>query len=54
MYRKKDLLSISIFVAFITLIFMANFTHAFEESATSYILFLIIWAHLLNNKSLSK
>jgi len=52
--RKKDFLSIAIFTSFMTLIFMANFTHAFEESATSYILFLLIWAHLLNNKNLSK
>jgi len=39
---KKDYLSISIFVAFVTLCFMANFTHAFEESATSYLLFMVI------------
>jgi hypothetical protein len=44
--RKKDYLSIWIFTSFITLLFMANFTHAFEESATSYILFLIIWAYI--------
>lgn len=44
--RKKDYISISIFVAFITLVFMSNFTHAFEESATSYLLFLIIWWYL--------
>ena len=44
--RKKDYLSIWIFSAFIALLFMANFTHAFEESATSYILFLIIWWYL--------
>ena len=40
---KRDYLSISIFTAYITLCFMANFTHAFEEAATSYTLFLIIW-----------
>jgi len=46
---RKDYLSIAIFTAYITLCFMANFTHAFEEAATSYILFLIIgiliWGH---------
>lgn len=47
--RKKDYISIAIFVSFISLVFMANFTHAFEESATSYILFLLIWAYLSNN-----
>ena len=46
---KKDYLSIWIFTSFITLVFMANFTHAFEESATSYILFLIIWAYIAKN-----
>jgi len=44
--RKKDYLSIWIFVSFITIIFMWNFTHIFEESATSYTLFMIIWAYL--------
>lgn len=43
---KKDYLSISIFVSYITILFMANFTHIFEESATSYILFLILWAYI--------
>lgn len=43
---KRDYLSISIFVSFITIIFMWNFTHVFEEAATSYILFLIIWAYI--------
>lgn len=47
--HKKDYLSISIFVAFITLCFMANFTHAFEESATSYLLFIIIWWYISTN-----
>lgn len=40
---KRDYLSIAIFTAYITLCFMANFTHAFEEAATSYTFFLIIW-----------
>ena len=44
--REKTYLSISIFVSFVTLLFMSNFTHWFEESATSYILFLIIWWYL--------
>lgn len=43
---KKDYLSISIFVSFITILFMANFTHIFEESATSFILFMIIWGYI--------
>jgi hypothetical protein len=43
---KKDYLSIGIFVSFITILFMANFTHIFEESATSYILFMIIWSYI--------
>ena len=47
--KEKDFLSIWIFTSFITLLFMANFTHAFEESATSYILFLIIWAYIAKN-----
>ena len=46
---KRDYLSIAIFTAYITLCFMANFTHAFEEAATSYTFFLIIgiviWAN---------
>ncbi len=44
--KKKDYFSLSVFVAFMTLLFMANFTHAFEESATSFLLFLIIGWHL--------
>ena len=40
---KRDYFSISVFTAYVTLCFMANFTHAFEEAATSYTLFLIIW-----------
>lgn len=44
--RKKDFLSIWIFVSFITIIFMWNFTHVFEEAATSYILFMILWAYI--------
>ncbi|PID86454.1 hypothetical protein CSB08_00540 [Candidatus Gracilibacteria bacterium] len=39
---KRDFFSIGVFSAFITICFMANFTHVFEESATSYILMLII------------
>ena len=51
---KKDYLSIWIFSSFITLVFMANFTHAFEESATSYILFLIIWAYIAKNNLIKR
>lgn len=43
---KKDYLSIWIFVSYITILFMANFTHIFEESATSFILFMLIWAYI--------
>lgn len=43
---KKDYLSIGIFVSYITILFMANFTHIFEESATSFILFLLIWGYI--------
>lgn len=42
MLRKKDYFSISMFVAYIALCFMANFTHVFEEAATNFILFLLI------------
>lgn len=49
---KKDYLSIGIFVSYITILFMANFTHVFEESATSYTLFLIIWAYIAKEKFL--
>jgi hypothetical protein len=40
--RKRDFLSVGIATAFFSLCFMALFTHAFEEAATSYILFFII------------
>jgi hypothetical protein len=33
---------------------MANLTHAFEEAATSYTLFLLIWAFIANNLKFSK
>lgn len=39
---KKDYLSVWIATAYFALCFMALFTHAFEEAATSYILFLFI------------
>jgi len=52
--KKKDYLSIWFFSSFLTLIFMANFTHAFEESATSYILFLIIWAYIAKNNLIKR
>ncbi len=46
MKLRKNFFSVGLFVAFLTLCFMANFTHAFEETATSYLLFLIIWAYI--------
>ena len=46
MKLKKDYLSIWIFVSYITILFMANFTHIFEETATSFILFMLIWAYI--------
>ena len=46
MKKRKDFFSVGILVAFLTLCFMANFTHAFEETATSYLLFLMIWAYI--------
>ena len=49
MQKKKDFFSIGIFVSFCALLFMANFTHAFEESATSYTLFLFIGWYIGNN-----
>ena len=48
--NKKNYISISIIISFSVLCFMALFTHSFEESATSYILFLIIWAYISKNK----
>lgn len=52
--RKKDYLSIGIFTSYLSLLFMANFTHAFEESATSYILFIIIWRYIALEKQKNK
>lgn len=46
MKLKKDYLSIWIFVSYITILFMANFTHIFEETATSFILFMLIGAYI--------
>lgn len=43
---QKDFMSIGIFTAYLSLCFMANFTHAFEEAATSYVLFLFIGIYL--------
>lgn len=40
--KKRDYMSIGIATAYFSLCFMALFTHAFEEAATSYILFLFI------------
>lgn len=49
MKKKKDFLSVGIFVSFLTLCFMANFTHAFEEAATSFLFFMIIGAYIANH-----
>ena len=46
---RKTYFSVAIFTSFVTLCFMANFTHAFEETATSYLFFLIIWAYIAQN-----
>ncbi len=46
MKLKKDYFSIGIFVSYITILFMANFTHIFEETATSFILFMLIGAYI--------
>lgn len=46
MKKHKDYLSVSLFTAYCSLLFMANFTHAFEEAATSYSLFLFIGIYL--------
>ncbi len=40
--RHRDFLDVWVATAYFSLLFMALFTHAFEESATSYILFLFI------------
>ncbi len=49
MNDKKDYISISIFVTFLTILLMWNLTHIFEERATSYILFLIIGIYIQKN-----
>ena len=40
--KHRDFMSVGIATAYFALCFMALFTHAFEEAATSYTLFLII------------
>lgn len=40
--KRKDYLTVWLTTAYFSLCFMALFTHAFEEAATSYILFLFI------------
>ena len=52
--RQRDFLSIWFFSSYVTLLFMANFTHAFEESATSYIFFLLIWAYIAQNNLIKR
>lgn len=44
---KPNSLTIWIFTSYLSILFMANFTHIFEESATSYILFLILWSYIV-------
>lgn len=51
---KKDYLSIGIFTWFVSILFMANFTHIFEERATSYILFMIVGAYIAMNYDVVK
>jgi hypothetical protein len=46
---QKNYYSIGLFCAFASLCIMALFTHSFEEAATSYILFFLIWLHLNSN-----
>ncbi len=43
---RKDYMSIGMFTWFLALCFMANFTHAFEEAATSYVLFLFLGIYM--------
>lgn len=50
--RKRDYLAIWFLTSFLTLVFMSNFTHAFEESATSYLLFMFIWAYIFKTYKL--
>lgn len=52
--RKRDYLSIGITTAYFSLCFMALFTHAFEEAATSYILFFFIGLVLAESMTLEK
>lgn len=47
--KRKDFFSIALFASFCSLNFMALFTHGFEEAATSYTLFLIVWAYIGQN-----
>lgn len=52
--RKRDYLSVGITTAYFALCFMALFTHAFEEAATSYILFFLIGLVLAESMTLEK
>ena len=54
MKKRKNFFSVGIFSAFLALCFMANFTHAFEEAATSYILFLLLWIYISQHTKHSK
>lgn len=52
--RHRDFMSVGITTAYFALCFMALFTHAFEEAASSYILFLFIWIILAESMTLEK
>lgn len=52
--RKNDFVSIGLLTWFTVLVIMANLTHAFEESATSYTLFMIIGAYIAIHYNLNK
>ena len=52
--KHRDYLSIGIATAYFALCFMALFTHAFEEAATSYILFFFIGLVLAESMSQEK
>jgi O-antigen ligase len=52
--KYRDYLSVGITTAYFSLCFMALFTHAFEEAATSYILFFFIWLILAESMAQEK
>lgn len=52
--RSKSYMNVWIATAYFSLLFMALFTHAFEEAATSYILFFVIGLVLADSISREK